>query len=131
MVQKRVLLLLSCLAAAMSTGLSQETTATIAGKVTDASGARVARAKVTATNLDTNIQRYATTTNEGAYSLLFVPIGRYTVQINAPGFKKFETGLVLEVNQNAHVDAVLQIGAVSETIEVKADAAIEIGRAHV
>ena len=125
MVQKRVLLLLSCLAAAMSTGLSQETTATIAGKVTDASGARVARAKVTATNLDTNIQRYATTTNEGAYSLLFVPMGRYTVQINAPGFKKFEqTGLVLEVNQNAHVDAVLQIGAVSETIEVKADAAI-------
>ena len=113
MLPKRLLMLLSCLAAAMSTGLSQETTATIAGKVTDASGARVARAKVTATNFDTNIQRYATTTNEGAYSLLFVPIGRYTVQINAPGFKKFETGLVLEVNQNAHVDAALQIGAVS------------------
>jgi len=121
----RIVAVLACLAASLAVGLGQETTATISGKVTDASGARIAKAKIAATNVDTNIQRYATSGNDGTYSLLFVPIGRYTVEVNSPGFKKFEqTGLVLEVNQNAHVDAVLQIGAVSETVEVKADAAI-------
>ena len=86
----RTLILLACLTAPVSIGLGQQTTATVSGNVTDSSGARIAKAKITATNLDTNIQRYSTTNNEGAYSLLFVPIGRYAVEINAQGFKRFE-----------------------------------------
>jgi hypothetical protein len=47
------------------------------------------------------------------------------LEISATGFKKFEqTGIVLEVNRNAKVDAVLQVGAVSETVEVTADATV-------
>src|SRR5947209_5874376 len=54
-----------------------------------------------------------------------MPLGRYKVEINAEGFKKFEqTGVVLEVNRNARVDGLLQVGAVNETVEVKADAAM-------
>lgn len=52
-------------------------------------------------------------------------MGTYRLQVHGTGFKKFEqTGIVLEVNRNARVDAVLQLGAVSETVEVKADAAM-------
>jgi hypothetical protein len=73
----------------------------------------------------TNTTRSATTLADGNYSLLFLPIGNYKVEVDAKGFKKFEqTGIVLEVNRNARIDAVLQVGAVNETVEVKADAPV-------
>jgi len=101
----------------------QTTTASIAGTVSDNSGAAIAGAMVTATNLDTNTTRTVTTQADGGYSLLFIPIGRYRLEVNHTGFKKFEqTGITLEVNRNARVDAVLQVGALTETVEVKADA---------
>jgi hypothetical protein len=103
----------------------QGTTATISGNVTDPSGAAIAAAKVTAVNLQTNVSRTVVTQSDGSYSLLFLPIGSYRVEFAAPGFKKFEqTGIVLEVNRNAKADAVLQVGAVSDTIEVAADVAM-------
>ena len=104
---------------------AQGTTATISGNVTDSSGSAVAGASVTATNLDTNVTRKQSTQDDGSYSLLFLPIGNYRVEISGTGFKKFEqTGIVLEVNRNAKVDAVLQVGAVTETVEVIADATV-------
>src|SRR5438067_12322173 len=99
----------------------QGTTATISGNVTDPTGAAIAAAKVTATNLTTNVSRTVMTQSDGSYSLLFLPIGTYRVEISAAGFKKFEqTGIVLEVNRIAKADASLQVGAVSDTIEVSA-----------
>jgi len=74
----------------------QGTTATISGTVTDPSGAAISGAKVTATNLQTNVSRTVTTQSDGSYSLLFLPIGTYRIDIAAAGFKKFEqTGIVL------------------------------------
>lgn len=103
----------------------QTTTATISGTVTDASGGAISGAAVTATNLATNVARSAVTLADGNYSIPFVPIGNYKVEVNAPGFKKFEqTGIVLEVNRHARIDAVLQLGAVSETVSVSADAPV-------
>jgi hypothetical protein len=103
--------------------LAQGTTATIFGAVRDASGAAVVAAPVTATNVETNVARSTQTGADGAYQIMFLPVGTYRVEINAPGFKKFEqSGLVLDVNRNARVDAVLQIGQLTETVEVKADA---------
>jgi Carboxypeptidase regulatory-like domain/TonB dependent receptor-like, beta-barrel len=122
----RKLFILVCLivAAAMQC-LGQGTTATIVGNVTDGSGAPVSGAKVSATNVQTNVGRTVETQSDGRYSLLFLPIGTYRIEISASGFKKFEqTGIVLEVNRNATIDAVLQLGAVTETIEVVADAAV-------
>jgi len=104
---------------------AQGTTATISGKVTDGTGATIAGATVTATNIQTNVPRSATTLSDGSYSIPFLPIGTYKVDVTNVGFKKFEqTGVVLEVGRNARVDAVLQVGAVSESVEVKADAAL-------
>ena len=77
----------------------QGTTATISGNVTDTTGASVAGAKVIATNLGTNLVQTATTASDGSYSLLFLPVGNYKVEINATGFKKFDqTGITLDVN---------------------------------
>jgi len=103
--------------------LAQAPSATIYGTVTDASSAAVPGAQVTATNVATNVTRSATTGADGSYQLVFLPIGTYRVEANAPGFKKFEqTGIVLDVNRNARVDATLQVGQLSETVEVTADA---------
>lgn len=126
-VRKHVTLLLAVMIAAASVNfvLAQGTTATISGTASDGSGAVVAGVKVTATNLETNRSRNTTTAQDGAYSLSFLPVGTYRVEMTGPGFKKFEqTGVVLEINRNARVDAVLQIGVVTETVEVKADAAM-------
>ena len=114
------LTLLLCAAA-----FAQGTTATISGNVADGSGSAVAGAIVKATNLNTNVSREQPTQPDGTYALLFLPIGTYRVEISATGFKKFEQiGIVLEVNRNARVDAVLQVGSVNETVEVTADAAL-------
>jgi outer membrane receptor protein involved in Fe transport len=110
--------------------LSAQTTATIFGTVYDTSGTPMPNAGITATNVETNVGRKGVTATDGSYSLTFLPIGTYKVEIDAAGFKKFEqTGIILEVNRNARVDAKLQLGNVSETVEVTADAAqIETSR---
>src|ERR1051326_4566144 len=114
-----ILLLFACLIPAWA----QSTTGNIAGTVTDPSGAPVAGAKVTAVNISTNVVRTTATLADGSYSLLFLPVGTYRSEVNVSGFKKFEqTGVVLDVNRNPKVDAVLEVGAVNETVEVKADA---------
>ncbi len=102
---------------------AQGTTGTIYGTVSDATGAVVPGVTVTATNVETNFSRSATTDPAGQYSLTFLPVGTYRLEINATGFKKFERkGIVLEVNRLARVDAALELGAVSETVSVTADA---------
>jgi hypothetical protein len=120
-----VLLLGFCLTPALiNSAWAQSTTGTIAGTVTDSSGAPVSGAKVTAVNLGTNVSRTTSSLQDGSYQVLFLPVGTYRIEVNVPGFKKFEqTGIVLEVNRNPKVDAVLQLGAISETVEVVADAA--------
>ena len=124
---QRMILSLACMAAlaSMHFALAQSTTGTISGKVTDSSGAPIPNAKVTATNIETNVARSTNAAQDGSYSLLFLPVGAYRVEVNVAGFKRFEqTGVVLEVNRNPKVDAVLEVGAVTETMEVKADAAM-------
>jgi hypothetical protein len=127
MIGKRIVFLPACLfaLAVFHLALAQSTTGSISGAVTDSSGAAVANAKVTATEISTNNARGVVSATDGSYQILFLPIGTYRVDVNAPGFKKFEqTGVVLDVNRNARVDASLQLGALSETVEVKADAAM-------
>jgi hypothetical protein len=102
---------------------AQVTNASIYGTVTDASGAVVPGIEVKATQLETNFSRSAATDNAGQYTINFLPLGSYRVEISAQGFKKFiQTGIVLEVNRSARVDPVLQLGEFSETISVVADA---------
>ncbi|HUI56791.1 MAG TPA: carboxypeptidase regulatory-like domain-containing protein [Bryobacteraceae bacterium] len=103
--------------------LRAQTTTTMFGTVTDKSGAVVPAAQVTATQLATNLSRTTQTNAVGEYRLEFLPIGEYKVAVSSPGFKKFEqTGIVLEVNVVARVDATLDVGTASEVVEVASDA---------
>ena len=102
---------------------AQSATASISGVVTDVTGAAVPRAVVKATNSSTNVARTIDSAEDGSFSLTFLPLGSYRVEVTAQGFKKFEqNGVVLEIDRNARVNPVLQLGALSETVTVNADA---------
>ncbi|MFN9300009.1 MAG: TonB-dependent receptor domain-containing protein [Acidobacteriota bacterium] len=99
----------------------QTFTGTIAGSVTDANGAAIAGAKVTARNEATNDVRTSTTGAEGHYIFSQVPPGSYEVSAENPGFKKaVNTNAVLRVNQTLELNITLQVGDVSQSIEVSA-----------
>ncbi len=98
-------------------------TATVLGTVTDPSGAVVPTATVTITNTATNVTRTIQTNSTGNYSAPELPIGPYAVTAECPGFKRYErTGLKLDSNDVVRVDAVLQVGQISESVTVAADA---------
>ena len=102
---------------------AQVATGTILGGVTDASGAAVPGALVTATNLDTQFTRSVTTDSSGQYTVPLMPVGRYKVDVALDGFKSFsQTGIVLEVGRNARIDARIEPGNVSEVVSVTAEA---------
>lgn len=111
-----------CLLGLASTVLNaQITTTTIIGTVSDNTGAVVVDAKVTATNTGTNLQRSVRTNGQGEYRIEFLPVGVYSVTVEAAGFKKFvHTAITLDVAQTARVDASLNVGSTGETVEVTA-----------
>ena len=82
--------------------LAQTVTGTVTGIVTDASGAVVSGASVTAHNTNTSVDSKVTTNGSGLYRIQFLPIGRYEVTVDAKGFNK-ETvpAFQLEVLQTA------------------------------
>lgn len=88
----------------------------------DAQRKVVPSATVTVTNTDKNIVVRTVKTNEsGDYSAPLLPIGNYSVSVEAPGFKKFvQTGIILNVNDKLTVNAALQVGSVSETVVIEA-----------
>ena len=102
----------------------QEITASVVGTVVDATGAGVPGATVRLHNTDRNIvAREVQTDSAGDYSATLLPIGQYSVTVEAKGFKKFTTsGLTLNVNDKATVNAKLEVGEVTEQITVQADA---------
>src|SRR5262245_60689918 len=101
-----------------------QATAQINGTVKDQSGAVLPGVEVTATNTDTNIVRTAITNETGSYILPNLPLGPYRVEASLPGFRTFlQSGIVLQVNSNPQVNPVLEVGQVSEQVEVQANAA--------
>ncbi len=101
------------------------TTAQIKGTVSDASGLPVAGAEVQALQTDTSAARTTTTGADGGYSFTNLSIGPYRLEVSKEGFTKFvQTGILLQVNSNPTIDAVLKVGTVSESVEVQADAAM-------
>ena len=96
-----------------------QTTATIVGTVTDTSGAVVPSTKITATQKAIGLNRSTTTNQSGNYVLSLLPVGEYDITTEISGFKKNTvSGIVLQVNQDARVDIVLEVGAVTETVNV-------------
>jgi hypothetical protein len=106
-----------------ATGWSQNISATLRGTVRDASDIVISGATVVVQNDGTGISHTATTNNTGDYVVLQLPPATYTVTITQNGFEpsKF-TGIILNADQEARVDAKLSIGAVAQQIEVSSTA---------
>ncbi|HJT89297.1 MAG TPA: carboxypeptidase-like regulatory domain-containing protein, partial [Bryobacteraceae bacterium] len=103
----------------------QGTTAQINGTVRDSSGLAVAGASVKVTQTATGLVRNAVSGQDGSYVLPNLPIGPYALEISKSGFSKYvQTGIVLQVDANPTVDAVLKVGAVTEQVMVQADASL-------
>jgi len=103
----------------------QVNVAQVSGQVTDRSGAAVAGVAVTLLETQRNIAHTATTDEQGLYVLPGLPVGPYQLEVKKEGFKSYsQTGIVLQVNDHVTLNAVLSVGAVSETVEVTAAASM-------
>jgi len=101
---------------------AQTTYGSISGSVQDSSGAAVADAQVTLTNLGTAEKRTQPTGPDGLYSFVNLVPGMYRIDVEKSGFKRFaRTNVPVEVNQANKIDAVLAPGQVSETVEVTSE----------
>jgi Carboxypeptidase regulatory-like domain len=99
----------------------QAVTGSVLGTVQDPSGAVVANAKITLTEVNTNTSRAGETNASGNYTFPDLPEGNYSVTVEAPGFKKeVRQNIRVDVNMGARVDVQLQVGNMVDTIEVSA-----------
>src|SRR5260221_12127438 len=114
-----------CLAAIVFDGRAQTTATEILGVVTDSSGSVVAGAKITITRVATGQRLERITNQAGEYTFPLIEIGEYTLRAEMQGFRsQAVTGLKVETQQKARVDVVLEVGAVTETVEVAAAGAV-------
>src|SRR5215813_12688646 len=106
-----------------ATAFAQAVSGTILGTVTDATGAVVPGAKVTAVNEGTGLTRTMNADANGEYLFPSMPTGRYTVMAEVTGFKTLAlSNIELGVDQRARIDLKLETGALTETVSVAAEA---------
>jgi len=117
---RTVLILVACaFLISATTMFGQAVNGTLLGTLSDSSGAVVAGAKVTITEQGTGIPHTTETNASGNYVFPNLPPGNYDVTSEAHGFKKVaRTGVRLDVNQSVRVDMTMELGAVTETVEV-------------
>ncbi len=114
-------LLLVCLISFLLPGRirAQEVTAAITGRVTDPTGAAVPGAKVTATDTQRGTQWPTVSNGDGVYNLPRIPVGTYNLKVENQGFQTAQkSDITLVLNQIARLDFALQIGNVSQSVEV-------------
>jgi hypothetical protein len=103
-------------------GSAQRVYGTIAGSATDASGAAVADATVTLTNLDNGAKQTITTDTSGNYTFVNIQPGRYKLESEKTGFKKFvREPILVQIESGLRVDISLVVGAQTETVEVTSE----------
>jgi hypothetical protein len=99
--------------------------AQVSGNVTDQSGSAIPNAQVTMTETDKQAVHTAITNPQGQYVLPSLPVGPYRLEVSANGFKNYvQTGIELQVNQNIQVNVSMQVGSISEKVEVSATASM-------
>ncbi len=112
-----VILLASC----ASLWAQSAATSQITGTVLDPTGATVPEAQVKLTQTDTGLVRTGASDANGRYVMPGLPVGPYKLEISKPGFSTFvQTGIVLQVNTNPAIDAVLKVGSVTDQVVVEA-----------
>ncbi len=101
-------------------------TGSISGTVKDPSGAVVPGATVTALQTETGIQQTTHTDAQGFYTFPLLPVGHYEINVQQTGFKEFhQSGLVIDVNSALRTDVTLEVGAVTQSVNVHA-AAVQV-----
>jgi len=115
----RPLPILVLLLALISVPAGAQTSATLAGRVTDTSGAVLPGVTVTALHLDRNISRTGITDRDGRYVLAALPVGSFEVRAELSGFRPvLRSGVTLTVGEAAALDFTLELGGVVETVAV-------------
>ena len=119
-----VVTVLAFLSLLCAVGTRAQETADIVGTVTDATGGVIPGASVTLTNKSTNISQTTQSGGDGNYGFALLQVGEYTVKVEAKGFQTFVASTVpLSAGDRARVDAKLEVGEQSTTVEVQAAAA--------
>jgi hypothetical protein len=104
---------------------SQGDRGTIAGTISDPTGGVVPAVTVSIVNESTNLSFKTATSPNGTYAFFNLPVGTYSLTAEAPGFRRQEVKNVkVEVNQQAKIDLVLQVGEVTQTVQVEATASL-------
>lgn len=107
----------------IASAFAQEITGNISGNVTDPSGSVIPNATVTAVNTGTGVPRTTQTTSAGIFFLNNLPVGNYKLSVESTGFKRYEASNVrLDVNDRLNFAIRLEIGALTEAVEVSAAA---------
>ncbi len=102
---------------------AQTVTGAVTGSVTDPSGAVIPGARIAVVNVATHVRTTATTNGDGVYSIRFLPIGNYQIEVDAKGFNKITLPpFTLEIDQTAKIDAHVNIGG-STSVDVNAQVA--------
>jgi hypothetical protein len=116
---RRLLLLTAVLVA--GTCVAQQPTAQITGIITDASGAVIPDARITAANINTGVQAVSQSNESGNYVFSNLTAGTYTLSVQKGGFSTVERReIALAVSQNARIDFSLAVGSTTETVEIHA-----------
>jgi hypothetical protein len=111
-----------CILILMGTAMAQTDRGTVTGTVSDPSGAMIGGATVVARNIKTGAEHQAASTATGNYTLASIPAGNYEITVTQTGFKKFvRPEIQVSVAQVVRIDAVLEVGQISETVTVQAD----------
>ncbi len=98
----------------------QAPTAQVVGKITDATNAVVPAAAVTVTNEETGVRFDTVSTDVGNFAVPLLPPGTYRITVQKEGFRPLSrTGIVLQIDQVARIDFVLDVGAITEQVEVR------------
>jgi hypothetical protein len=122
---RRFALLTSLFVAFAIATFAQRNAASIFGSVTDPSGAVVPGVKIAAVNENTGVESTATTNEVGNFTLLDLAPGPYTLTATGSGFKQYvQKNLILNVDQRPQVNIALQVGETSESVTVRAEAAV-------
>ena len=115
------LLSLSILFFALQLNAQTTAVASVDGIIRDATGNVIVNAQVTMTEIDKGLIRTTITNSEGGYTFPNLPVGPYRLEVKSPGFKDYvQTGLVLQVGNNIQINVAMQVGSLSERVEVTA-----------
>ena len=108
---------------ALSSLWGQTSNASISGRVTDPSGAPISGARVRATAVATNVSHEAVSAESGSYTIPLLPVGEYSVEVEVAGFKAIQRkGVILQTATNQELDFPMQIGEVSDVVNVESSA---------